>query len=187
MKMKILHDKVYQLNTEKEEYEELNLHGISLAELLKKPESKDMVFALIDWKHLTIWLWYGCNTTAWHKFVGSYKSSSIKTETELNFTRAVFQYQESSQFKLFVGIVEERDLLEEAILNRIESITEPKGYKRDLILAQNKMFKYIESEDNTRLREVEPKQNMEVIMTGYTTRVIYSGSDIDFIELFIPE
>lgn len=92
---------VYKLDSESEEFEEINTEGKKLANLL----NSDEVLIFLDRVSKVLWLWHGANTSPRVKFIAARKSSNLRDRVAVDYKiSAIDEDKEPKRFKFLIGL-----------------------------------------------------------------------------------
>ncbi|MHA1341475.1 MAG: hypothetical protein ACTSRZ_16265 [Promethearchaeota archaeon] len=203
---------IYQFNDELAEFEELELEeGIKLYELLDPA----FVLLFVDVEHYKAYIWQGAETSTRMKFLSAKMASFVKDDFGPAFHIVTEDDgSESLAFKILVGLEEpikydEQDLgpsytgteedLElinladrEKIILILEKVELPEEYAREMVIVNNKIYKYHTYEIEYNGAMVETKELLPLeeevpdgpyLAEGYTPRILFSFNKIILIEL----
>lgn len=203
---------VYQLNDEKAEFEELDFdEDLQLYELL----DPSFVLLFLDPSKFRAWIWQGSETSVRMKFLSAKLAGAVRDSIGIAMKLStVDDGNEPLAFKIMVGLEEEEtfeevqtgpsytgtvtdnQLLKEATLEQIiallEKLVQPRGFKRDLVIVKNKIYKYVIDKTEYMGSVVEQKKLLPLeekipdgpyLIDGYTPRLLFSFNNIVIIEL----
>jgi hypothetical protein len=201
---------LFKLNMETTDYEEIMLTDDSLFHEMLDSSS---IFLFLDPKHYKAYLWQGKNTSTREKFVSANRAGSV---TRLfSRTMKIITIEEESEvldFKILMGI-EEPPVEEEInqgpiysasvkhdeiiqtqthadlilILKRLEI---PEGFKREYILVKEKLYKFVNKDDEgiesgdklLSLKELIPDGTFDI--SEFKPRLVFSRNEVLFTEFF---
>ena len=199
--------KIFQLNVEKEEFEEIELVGdAQLHEVL----DTDYVLAFIDKVRKTVWTWIGTNSSTKASFLGGIKSIKLRNQHAFGYkTVAEIEGEESIRFKIFLGLEEPSEEREQEIkpmydgtqdveltkgdiLLKLEKIPVAEGFERNLVVVKDQIFRYKENPDAYLGADIKSKKLYSLqeeindgpyLLEEYTPQILFSFNKIVLIEL----
>ncbi len=157
--------RVFQLNDEKAEFEELEIEeGIRLYEIL----NAKLILYFINAETYRSFIWAGSESSTRMKFIAANKASSIRDRLGPAIKiSTVDQNDETLPFKIMVGLEKEetfeeeqtgpayegkaedevllKNLTLEKIVLLLEKIGLPDGYRREMVIDGNNIYGYLES------------------------------------------
>ena len=202
---------IFELNEEKEEFQELIiLEGIELSELLLS----EGILAVIDKGKRIIWNWIGKESNIKARFVSSIQIKILRDKYAFGYKIiSIDENDEPSSFKQLFGLeikeekkteekieplyLEERvdEFDKQMIVLLLEKINLPEGYKRELIIVKDIIYLYREIETITRgtnllehnLYSLQEKIDGSFLLNGFTPRLIFSYGKLLLIEMLKKE
>jgi hypothetical protein len=209
---------VYQLNDQKAEFEELELdEDVELYELL----DPSFILLFLDPDNFKSWLWQGSEVSTRMKFISANLAPSIRDQHGMMKIATADDGNERMAFKILVGLEkavdvvdvqtgpsftdtkEDHELLnlvsQEKIILTLDKIGLPEGYKREMVMVQNTLYKvhtqdteYMGAvvEETQLLPLVEKVPDGIVMLESYIPRFLFSFNDIiltDFLKKMTPE
>lgn len=210
---------VYQLNDETAEFEELDVdEDIQLYELL----DPSFIILFLDPEHYKAYIWQGSETSTRMKFISAKLATSVRDRhgaamkivtaddgnEPLNFKIMVgleepIDTEEQQTGPSYTGTEEDKELFSlatrEQILLTMEKAKLPEGYKREMVLVRNKIYKYhvqnieymgsmIEEKKLLPLEEQVP--DGPYLAEGYVPRMLFSFNKVvllEFLKKMTPE
>ncbi|MHA1819160.1 MAG: hypothetical protein ACTSU2_14805 [Promethearchaeota archaeon] len=203
---------VYQLNDETAEFEELELdEDVKLYELL----DPSFILLFLDPKRYKAWIWQGSETSTRMKFISAKLASAVRDQYGVAMKIiTVDDGNEPTAFKVMVGLEEEVDYTEEQtgptytgtesdlklldlanrdkILLILEKAGVPDGYKRELVIVKNRIYKYVVREIEYMGKWIEEKLLLELdenvpdgpyLAQDYIPRILFSFNNVVLVEL----
>jgi len=204
--------RVFEFIDQEEDFRELEVEDtLPLQNLL----NSDSILAFIDSKGKIVWIWIGKNSTPKMRFTASYMSKDIKMLYAFGHKIiSVDEDDETIQFKIFIGLEKEpqqgkqdigpkyRGTIEnekelelikrEEVLQILEKIELPEGYRRKMVIVKDIIYSYMEKlkhyhGTNVRERDLIPlKKKVEdgtYLMDSYVSRVLISFNKVVLIEI----
>ncbi|MHA1719078.1 MAG: hypothetical protein ACTSWX_00990 [Promethearchaeota archaeon] len=157
--------KVFQLNDEKAEFEELELEpDVKLYEIL----NSKLILYFVDPSNYSSFIWAGSEASTRMKFIAANKASSIRDKIGPAIKiSTVDESDETLPFKIMVGLEKEetyeeeqtgpayegtaeddkllKNLTLEKIVLLLEKIGLPDGYQREMVIDGNNIYGYLET------------------------------------------
>lgn len=209
---------VYQLNDQKAEFEELELdEDVELYELL----DPSFILLFLDPDNFKSWLWQGSEVSTRMKFISANLAPSIRDQHGMMKIATADDGNERMAFKILVGLEKAVDVEDvqtgpsytgtkenqyslelvnnKQIIIMLEKIGLPDGYKREMVMVQNILYKvhiqdaeYMGSviEETQLLPLVEKVPDGIVMLEGLVPRILFSFNDViltDFLKKMTPE
>jgi len=204
--------RVYQFNDKLGDFEELEIEeDLPLYELF----DSDFILLVVDPTSYRVWLWHGANTTTRMKFIAANIAPKIRDHYGIAYKiTAVDEGNETTGFKISSGLekvtdyeeaqkgpaytesLEDMELLKELSREKIVLLLEktgiPEGYKRKMVIVQNKIYGYREYDRNymgSIIKEKKLFPLMEEVPDGpylaekYIPRILFSYNNVVMTEL----
>ena len=173
----------------------------------------DNILLFIDHDHSVAWLWIGSNTTTKMRFVSAKIAPSFRDRYGFAYRlRTEDEGSESNAFKIMIGLekeiergvedirplydYEDKELWEELSLQKIiqmlEKIDIPEGYKRIMVIANKEIYRYNEIEKNYQGAVIKEKKlfplkeqvpNGPYLAENYISRILFSFNKVIIVEL----
>jgi hypothetical protein len=196
---------VFQLNEEKEEFEELEIdESVPLQELL----DTEYILAFIDSQRKIVWTWIGNNSTTKGKVIAGVESLRIRNqyvfgyktvaEIEGEESNLVVEPTEKKEYEIspmYDGSQDEK-LTKQDIILKLEKMSDLEGFERHFIIVDNQIFRYKEGIDTYFDADIKSKklytlqeeiEDGPYLFAEYIPRVLFSFNKIVLIELLKKE
>jgi len=153
-------ERVFEYEESEEDFGELEINEIvPLLSLL----GSDFILLFINHAHKRVYHWIGKNTTPMKRFGAAKSVGKVRDREAPGYLiRAEDEGEESRDFKLMIGLVEQEEdekheevkpiydgtqdeeLTSKEILRLLEKMPVPEGYEREFVIVNNEIFRYKE-------------------------------------------